>query len=458
MLSKQSLVNGVLPILICLFLLGAYLPKLMGYQLSGDDLILITGSPSTISEGLTKFIQFSSQYRPLTHNLFSFYRVLLPNTALILTVNFLLMCVIAVLTYFNLKRFCRPVIAAIITGSTFLSPIFYYHFFSVSSLNNILILLFGLLLLLLVQVAGATNLKLGKTKTLIYATVLVALSLLSKESFLVNGALYVFIVFQQASKKQLVPILSTFAVFVGSYLLLRFTSFKSVGEYSVRFSPSTMLKSLLDAFAWLAGYPRGWQYGAPEAKTLLTFITAGVSFLSLAAGLFFANPKKHRKALLGFFVLLGLSIAPFLIIERVLPFYFDVTLLVIVFGIVRAAHQRSVRQQAVVYALIVLSFVLQYVAYFPQWQRYSFVANANTTVQNYLAVLSKNNFQDFAQICITNHSSGVWGTMDGQAAKYLYNYSGRIVSEPLDSIPEVCRDDSSLVLRNDGWNFERISK
>jgi len=446
----------LLPVLIGLFLVTAYLPALTNYQLSGDDLILITNAPTTLEAGVRKFTDFSNQYRPLTHILFGVYGALLPQTGLILALNFGLLVFVAILTYLNMKRLCDEKIAAALTVCTFLSPIFYYHFYSISSLNNILMLIFGLLLLLLVKLPKDKSIEWKNTHVLIAATVLLVLSVMSKESFFVNAALYGLIIFQRTTRRQMGVLFGGLAAFIGGYLFLRFSSYSSAGEYSVRFSFATMIKSLLDVFAWVLGYPRGWQYGTPEPKSVLTLVTAAVTAASLAMTVIVAGPLKYWKKHLFFGVLLGLSVAPFLIIERVLPFYFDITILVVVFWVLETTRHSSTQLRKIVLILLGLSFVLQYLAYFSQWQKYSFVANANQAVTSYLGVLSQENLQNYPQICIKNHTVGIWGTMDGLSAKYLLGYEGKIVSLPEDMIPEECKMTKSLIIRNDGLEYVKV--
>lgn len=447
----------LLPVLVCLFLLAIYFPRLRTYQLSGDDLILITYSPKTFSEGLARFTQISGQYRPLTHNLFALYRAMLPHTSLILATNFVLMSVVVSLTFLNMKRLCRPIWAAVITAALFLSPIFYYHFFSISALNNTLLLLFGLLLLGLVSIPGAKNVQLNRKVVLGSATALFLLSMISKESFLVNGVLYGLILLQQTAKQQRWISLSALGVVVATYFIARFTLHDAVGEYSVRFSVATAAKSLLDLLAWLVGYPRGWQYGAPEPKTFFTYLTTLVTLVSLGLGVYLFRPLKlWRETFLGI-VLLGASIVPFLIIERVLPFYFDTTLLIIVFLLVYGARHVQKNVSHFFYALLIFSFGLQFLCYSRQWHTYSFVANANAAVQSYLQTLREHNYTNFDQVCIVNHTTGTWGTMQGESVTYLYEYQGKVISVAEDQIPEECRSPETLVLRNDGLGYSRVT-
>lgn len=416
--------------------------------MSGDDLYLIDGAPHSMGELFALFTNFSRQYRPLTHSLFASYRLFLPNTFMILLLDLVLMWGVASLFFINLKRLIGQPLAALLAVATMISPIFYYHFFAIASLNNILILIFLLSSLLLINFKPQPP----HSKKIIIGGVLLFLAIFSKESFLVNALLFYLILWQNLKRRKLVVGISITSLIILVYLLLRFTLYQSTGDYALGNSFTNAIGMSVDIGSWLIGYPRGWQYGAPEPKTWLTYVTSLISLVSL--GLIFAKPKqliKTWKTQILFVITLGSSIAPFFIIDRALVFYVDVAILILIFWL--AYNHQDSNKKWLFFLPVVLSLVVQFFIYYPQWHKYSFVANANTTVQNYRQALFDNDFYQYEQICIINNTRGSWGTEDGEAARLLYGYKGKINSVKEDVIPIECKLPNTLLLRNEMWEF-----
>lgn len=445
------------PLFCVLIILSiAYLPKLFSYQLSGDDLYLIASAPWDVTSKIQRFFNFSGQYRPLTHNGFALYRALLPHQFGVLAVHILLQFAVVGLWFTQLRRFISPWLSAFVTVVTFLSPIFYYHFYSISSLNNSLMLIWGLLLLWLVRFPNARNFSRKTTTVLAMGFSLLFLSMVTKESFLLNAFLLLIIIWQCAEKKLRWILLCLSFALVGGYFFLHFSLYESTGDYAVTLSLPVVLKSALDIVAWHLGYPRGWQYGAPEPKTWLTYFTFLITTIGLSLTFISSHLARRWKEQVLFILALGASVAPFFIIDRVLPFYFDGTFLLVIFWFVYNHFPVKKMETFWMFVLLGGGLILQYFIYFPQWHRYSFVGNANETIHNYEQTLKDSRYQEFTRLCIVNHARGQWATMDGRAAQMLYGYKGEVISENGEKIPSLCKGGDTLLLRNDGWDYQRL--
>lgn len=446
--------------LIALALGVFYMPKLMSYQLSGDDLLLVDAAPRSLQDIFMKLSDFSYQYRPLTHTLFAVHRWLLPNTTAIWTIHYILLFAVVFLLFKNLGRFLNPLPATILTTAVFLSPIFYYHFFSISALNNLLMSIWLLLSLLLLDFPQAKGLRLGSKQKIMLGFLLLILSILTKESFLVNAFVFYVLMSQNMSSKTMPLGFLVTTLLIATYLFLHFFFYAAPQEsdYQLNASIQGLLHTSLDMFSWLIAYPRGWQYGAPEPKTFMTYLTTLITLLGLGSIMVPLAPViKAWKSQLIFFVALGLSIAPFLVVDRALVFYLDISLFVLVFWFVynhTYIHKHMRTQQNSIYGIFILSFVLQYATYHRQWHQYSFVANANEVMYNYERVLMENNYQAYDQICLINNSRGAWATKEGDAARMLFGFAGSIISTDENILPPACLQKNTLILENDGWQFK----
>ncbi len=463
-LSQVTRSNWFWIVLIALGLAFIFTPRLMTYTLSGDDLIMIDIAPRSVREVAQKLIDFRGQYRPLTHTLFGAYRVLLPHARAIQFVNFWLMIGVSSLFFLNLRRLITPWLAAMVTFVSLLSPIFFYHFFA-NTFENIflLIFLFGSLLLVNFQ----TNQSQKRWKVAVGA-ILLLLAMLSKESFLVNALVFFLILFQNLPIRKFVAAVLSTSALIGVYLILHFTLYESTGEYAIAVSLQSMISMAIDMACWLVGYPRGWQYGVAGERTIITYITALISLVGwgliavpviasiqdqqIFSKRFFLKLLESWKVQFIFLIAFVASLAPFFVTERSLVFYCDVAFLILIFWF--AYNFRT--WKSIWFVPVLLGVLLQFGLYYDRWHQYSFVADANREVQNYQRVLIENDFHQFDQICILEHNRGEWGSNYGKAAQMLWSFNGRILSSRDSAIPKECAETNSLILRNDGWEYELV--
>lgn len=447
MLSNLAIFLGLMAIFALL-----YVPSLRHYLPSGDDLYLMAAAPHNSQEVLQEFSNFRGQYRPLSHCLLALYRFLLPHLFFLYGLHFLLFVGIFYLFFLQLQRVLPRPAAFIIALTTGLSPIFYYHVFAFASLNNLLLLFFGLGLFFLVKIPQAKNHHFSQSQTLILATLCLVAAVFSKETFFLPFFLYGLILWQQLPRRQFCSAALLVIAGMSGYWYLHLSQFQATPEYQLRFHIGQMISTSLDLLAWLVAYPRGWQYAAADPKMFWTYLLTLGSVILWGSIFWRPNIKSRLFQTLCFFLAFAVSVVQFLFIERALVYYLDGTILLLVFWLCYWQ-----KKQAMLLSLaIAVIFLSQFALYFPQWQRYSFVANANTTLQNFRQRLTENHFRQSSQLCIYDNARGHWAIMDGQAARMLFAYTGKIYSTEENFLPDFCQTADSLILKNNGWDFQVV--
>ncbi len=453
-IDSLRLLLGVYALLF-LSLVLLYGKQLLSFTLSGDDLYALELVPKNIGEIITNFTNVSGQYRPITYLLLSIIKIFLPHVTFIFFEKLALFTLVPTLLYFIIKQISTSKISLFLTISTLFSPIFYYHFFTVSSFGNILILIIELLLFSMVLSSPHKK----SIVKVCAALLLYFLSFFIKESFFVCGFLCTLILFQNLKRKDALCFTAIIIIISTAYLFFRLILYHSADpNYMYVFSLLKLKENVILITAWIFNYPKGWQYGAPNPKTMFTF---GVSIITLLAYIISSINifKLDKKVFFIYCSLLFLSIAPFLFLNRILVFYFDTTLLILIFAFgyslqsLFCEHEIGSKYQKLFIILVI--YVSNYFVILPQWLHYSFVANANEAARNYISAVRTNITSRDSRICIINHTKGVWATENGNVINFVQKKHIDVVSAANSSIPLLCQNNS-LILSNDDRRYSVV--
>ena len=440
------------------FYLLLNLHQLRTWHLSGDDLYSLSGRILSLNSFLSAFTNFSGQYRPLTYLLFNLYHLLMPRVMLIWLLHGLWLSLIASLLFYLLLptrslSFKERSAYFVLSLSVLLSPIFYYHAYTISSLANLLIAVIFLIELLYFKFFDQFQSfwHHGLFFTLALSTLFI------KETFFIPLAVFLLAWFllKKARKSRLLFLVGGALIFV-VYFLLRVNLYQVTdSNYSYVFSFSKFKENSLSLFAWFINYPRGWAYGAPNRfmpwQALISLSQLGV-FVTASSLAFL----KFRQKLLIYLFLLLLSLSPYLFLNRILVYYLDIAflLLLLILGLALDSLflQRKILWGWGMIGLWMLLLVSNLWFIKPQWLRHSFVARANQAVDSYLKQVSDPNLNS---VCILNHRRGAWGTENGLAVVHYYPQRKIQVISLKEKQPTKACLNSDLVLFNDAWSYKR---
>jgi hypothetical protein len=406
-------------------LLFFYGKDLVNYVPNGDDLVLLGVAPTNITSVANRFVQFDNQYRPLSHLLFNIFRIFSWNTSQIFILNLSIVSLVPFLIFllFQKSKHRLPIFFA--TLSLFLSPFFYYHFFTLAGFINILLLISQLSLLLILF---------SKSKNIKLAVVIFISSIFLKENFLLNTLLLILIFYKKYNLSQKFKIYTSLALlFTFGYFLFRLSVYKVVDpNYSFIFTFAKAKENILLIISWLFNYPRGWQYGAPLSKNIFIYL---IPFSTIILYTVFVL-KANKKFLILISVFLFLSIAPFIFLNRILVFYFDASIIILSLALLKTNYKFSL-------PLIFIS-LLQYFLIYPQWQQYSFIALSNRTARNYLKTISSVDTSPYENICLVGDQSSNWSIDNGKLANVYFQTDFPVVKQ--------CTQ-KSLIIESQGESF-----
>lgn len=430
-----------------------YGPVLITYVNSGDDLFSIADATKSFPQLIRQFTSPSGGYRPVGNVFFNIYHFLVPHSTVIFFVNLGFVALSQTLLFLFLKKIISTKIALVITFVLYLSPIYYYHIFTISGTNNILILLTGFSLLQFIEF----NKNKPHKRKIIIASLITVFSIFVKETFMINMLLLLIVVYQNANKKIFFSYIAGTFCALGFYTLLRIRYFVPADpNYSFVYTPAKLLENFGLMVSWLLQFPRGWQYGAPLPKTIITYFVSG-SFFSIT-GIFLAILLLKKKMYLLFLGLLGFfALVPYFFLNRILVYYLDIAMVIYIVAFIFAISTLSKRSQNILTAIISFLFIIHFLSIYPQWHRYSFVANANETAKNYILALKKANAENYDTVCILNHNKGAWATQNGELASYVYDNKFKIISTLDLTISNECTNNS-LVLINDERSYKKLIK
>lgn len=427
--------------------------NLSHWSLSGDDLFSLSNSIPNLPSLLINIVsQFGGQYRHTTYYLFHFYKLLLPNFFLIFKTHGLLLSLIPTLLFISLESKLNKLKTILIIVPIFFTPIFYYHTYTISSLANILICITSLIELY--YFINYKNLK--HIKYDVFFLLIALISFTIKENFIIPLTIFCFVQLLEYNTSRLksFSFISISIIIFLVYLILRANVYQK--DYHFIFSTKNLYYTCSHIFAWLVNYPKGWQYGAPIRYKIIQLSISLFYFLFLLYTLI-KNFIKNRIITLALIIFSLVSICLYLFLTDVLVYYLDVSYILLIIFISKANDiliKRKKNTYSNIYILI--WFLLNFsnlLIIKPQWLKYSFVANANTSAINYRKILEQNNYLKYDQICIINHHRGGFGTQDGILAQHLSGKNMSIISVKETSLPPICQNDQSLNLVNDAWDY-----
>lgn len=455
MITYTIIVSMIVAILVFAFLALMYGPQLLNYIPSGDDLVYMSIAPHSFTDIVRLFSTFGTQYRPVTQSLFWIYRSLLPYFSMMFFINLVLFSVVIALLYYNLRRFISTKKALIISLAVSLSPIFYYHVFALSALNNTLILISNLFLLLLIDFENKSLEYVDSRKSLHIAACVLLLSAFIKETFILNIFLFAVIAWQKAGSKKwwwIGATIITSVIFLSLHVIL-YPSFDP--NYAIVLSSQKFVENALLIGSWLVAYPRGWQYGAPEPKSILTFIITLSMCMSFMVA--YISAFLEKKSFMLFFSQghFFFSTLPYFFLQRVLVYYVDAAFVILVLMLGRMMRTKTQKSALIFGSLFCVTSLIHFLIIYPQWQQYSFVARSNMAARNYMQEISKLDLSKYRNLCIVNHTEGTWGTHNGNLVTYATGSPIHVISTPSQDIPNDCLDNS-VILRNDGIDYSTL--
>ncbi len=431
------------------------------WSLSGDDLYSLTNSIASIQILITKlFTEFTGQYRHITYYLFHFYKLLLPNFLIIFLVHGTFLSLIPTILFFILKEKINTKFNIIITACFFLSPIFYYHTYTISSLANVLMSIITLIFIYYYEHRHKYN----TWRDSIFFLLLVFIAMAIKETFIVPLSIYCLVQIIHITKKNRFSFLFL-SLAVGAFLA--YLSIRIVGysnntpqDYYFVFNFRHTLENILHIIAWLMNYPKGWQYGAPLRyhfwQPLISAINFCIFLLIFIVGLM---KKKSIIIIYGLFIMA--SVILFIFLNHIHLFYMDLPFLLLLILGVKIIQITQKTRPTLTRLIIIIFFAtnlwnLKFIK--PQWLQHSFVAKANQAAQNYLNILNTHNYQKYNTICIANHQRGSFGTEQGNLINHISRNNFEIYSIKNTELPEECFKDTSLILINDAWSYSIYKK
>lgn len=438
-------------LMVLLILHGRYL---VSWQLFSDDLFVLSYAENLLARPLAFITDMSGQYRPIPYLIYALYLSVVTHAHLLYFINLSLFALAPALFMRLIKSLSAgqsKALPFVFILPYLLSPIFFYPVYNLSSLSGTLMLVIFTYLLSLLLKPG-----LSSAKPLIFALVLVCVSVFIKESCLVAGLLFGLILIKNRRSLKANFIITAFCVLAavfGLYGSLRLTSYSSPdNNYRYSLNLSTLASNVLHFSAWLNDYPKGWQYGTPVTPRAISLPLSLIQvFVWLTLIIFAAKSSKTKFQYLVSALLI--TMLPYLFLNRVLVFYLDQTytilLLLAVLGWLEL--RRRFRGWAyIILTVFVAGSVIKAYVFLPQWHQYSFVGVAQHIAQNYLNVLKQNRSETFPQICIVEHREGTWATEYGRLAYRLYQVP--VVSSADSRRPQECLS-SALFLKNDGRNY-----
>jgi hypothetical protein len=437
--------------LLCLFgLLVLYGNTLKTYIPSGDDLYMISGAPTTFASFIGRFGDFSGQYRPLGALFFNISKPLIPHYALMFLHNLTLFAWVPTLLFTLLRRFTSTIIATLLTFTVMISPVMFYHIFALAGLNNTLVLISALLL---TYIALETK-RQKHLWTIIISVGVWIVTIGIKETFLLHSFLLSIISCKAFSKKISAYCMLGIWIVTFGFIAVHMLSYKQVDpNYSFIFTTQQIVTNMSLIIPWLINFPRGWQYGAPLPRSIFAFpiILVWISTMALVVGLIRKNSRKHLALII---VALVISLSPYLFLSRVLTYYLDATVCIIIFSIAYGIRHIPVGRGIAIISVFCLAALAHFLIISPQWHTYSFVANANETAHNFVQTVRASVRLDTDTVCIVNHSKGGWATQDGQLIHFVYlDRHIKVISTTLSSPPSVCRKQSAVTLVNDDRKY-----
>ncbi len=447
----QSFTRLITVYFLCIAgLLVLYGNILKTYIPSGDDLYMISGAPTTFTDFISRFGDFSGQYRPLGTLFFNIYKPLILHYALMFLLNLTIFAWVPTLLYTILRRFVSMTIATLLTIAMMITPIMFYHIFALAGLNNTLVLISALLLTYIaLETKGQTRLS-----TIIASVGVWIVTIGIKETFLLHSFLLSIICYRAFSKKISVYYILGIWIVTFGFIAVHMLSYKQVDpNYSFIFSTQQIVTNMGLIIPWLINFPRGWQYGAPLPRSIFAFpiILVWISTMALVVGLIRKNSRKHLALIV---VALVISLSPYLFLSRVLTYYLDATVCIIIFCIAYGIRHIPVGRGVAIISVFCLAALAHFLIISPQWHTYSFVANANETAHNFVQTVSTSVHPSTDTVCIVNHTKGAWATQDGQLIHLVYPARDiKVVSTPLSSPPSVCRKKSAVILVNDDRKY-----
>ncbi len=450
-----------------LILLGYYLQ----WSISGDDVYSILNRTS-LPEFARALTDFSGQYRPLTYLLFNLYAVLLPHYSAIFMLHLLLVALIPVLTSFLFRHHLPFMVRTLLSFTTVASAVMFYHFFAIASLANTLIII-----VLLLQAILAEHIwRVKKPRALIpvLSLVLVLISMGIKETWIVQlplvAALWWILARRHTQLFQKLRLAGAGMVLVlAVYVLFRLTGYAVTDtDYSFVLSVGKLKENLLNLLPWTFLYPRGWQYGVPEAQPFFYKPMIGLYVLLIATAWGVLFWRKRVLALL-YGAIAILAIGPFLFLMRLFPFYADllhIVMILVCMSALAVLFQSELLRKMVLprhipgeYGIAaVLMIILGYHMYFalPQWTQYSFVGIANQMAKNYQNTLSGQDLSAYQRICILNHRTAEWADAKGQFVYLFSGYTGPVISTEQEESPAECLQPGTLTFYNLDREYKRV--
>jgi len=436
-----------------LILNANYLKK---WSLSGDDLFSLTASISDLNNLFYNILHsFSGQYRHITYFLFHFYKPLTPNFFSIFLVHLALVSLIPTILFFVMGKYKHFWLKILIISSIFVTPIFYYHTYTISSLANVLISIITLILLYYFE----NRKKLKSWKYSIAFFSLVLLSFAIKETFIVPLTIYCsaqLLNIKENKIKGIIFLILPTIVFI-LYFLARQNSYSqnTASDYYFVFDFMHNINNILDITAWLINYPRGWQFGAPIRYPIIQPLISLVN-LSVFSFVIVYGIIKNKLETFSYLLFILASLILFIFLNNAHLFYIDLPflLMIVLFStMIKSIEGNYLKVSQILVAVFFIANLTNLVLIKPQWLRYSFVANANKSAINYRKILESNDYQKYDQICISDHHRGGFGTEDGNLVNYLSEKRFTVISVKDSILPNKCFTQNTLRLKNDAWSY-----
>lgn len=454
--GKKVLFLTFIYLLLFSILYFLYSPYLLRWTINGDELYVLTAVKNhSINLLIKNFTEIGSgHYQPLMPFFALLFSYFLPSFQLVHIVNLVIFTFIPLLAFININLFFPVVVSLLLTIAFTLSPFFYYHIFAISGIANTLTLITNLLMIYIL-------IKKFKNKVL-PASIIFIISVFIKETFIVNYFILGLIIFV-AQKKSLIKTLKNLipiSVFVFLYFFIRLRSFgPGDPDYAFILTFNKLKENLLLMIPWLLNYPRGWQYGVPLPKP---FFINLIIFINLIAVFFLYLNLILKKFVVFVIVLVAflITLLPYLFLNRILVHHIDNAYLIFFTGIIFSLYLLNKQRKSLAKLIIGLLFfsnVFLFSFSLPQWTKYSFVAVSNETAQNYINILKKTDTNSYDRICIVNHDKGSWPTEDGKLAEFIIKKPILIFSTKTQKIPIICKNNRSLILKNDDRNYLKVA-
>ena len=309
-------------------------------------------------------------------------------------------------------------VVAILSGLFIpVSQIFFYDYYTISGLDNILILLVALSTVLLL-------LKYLNSKRIVYVYIAVLLSFLAifiKETYIIIPFMvFIFTVFCKTIKKTTklrVLALTALPTLIYVPIKLSFYRFVKGSPYTPNVTLSTAVNNLHWLGSWLLGVNNSVYMFMPNPlPQYYSWLIFG-NFIILVLLMFFLYKNSYRLAL-GIVLWLFMSIAPIIFFPRPLPYYLELSLIGIIIGFSFIKNSRTALLLVWTYLLLT---VIQGNIIRDQWQRFSFIASANSVVTSLNNSIAPHLNSNVNGLCLNANNSGdSWAIQAGNSAKYFF--------------------------------------